>query len=211
VEIGHDDSDTARLPEQIEGPIIGEDAGIDRCLDIAYREIGVECDVAGGALVTADQKIGIDRRGRKRPRLHVLGADQAGAQHQDDGSDCPFPHGRPGLRSDRRLQRTQKCLPVNDGGSAFPRLSIFARATLGPFHPTRRRGPCLVFFQPPAPCDTWILYLDRSTSQCSILCRVDEKANGGRCEHGRLSRAHRFHRAAAGRYTLNRSCNSNRS
>jgi len=93
VEIGQDDSGTARLPEQIEGAIIGEDAGIDRCLDIAYREIGVERDVAGGALVTADQKIGIDRRGRKRPRLHVLGAGQAGAQHKDDGSDCPFPHG----------------------------------------------------------------------------------------------------------------------
>jgi hypothetical protein len=32
LEIGQDDSDTARLPEQIEGAIIGEDAGIDRCL-----------------------------------------------------------------------------------------------------------------------------------------------------------------------------------
>jgi hypothetical protein len=53
------------MPEQIEGAIVGKDARIDRCLDIAYREIGVGRDVAGGALVTADQKIRIDRRGRK--------------------------------------------------------------------------------------------------------------------------------------------------
>ena len=46
------------MPEQIEGAIVGQDARIDRCLDIAYREIGVERDVAGGALVTASSACG---------------------------------------------------------------------------------------------------------------------------------------------------------